>query len=145
MSTNLTFGIVGGVVGGLLVLIAVFLFSRTRSFVARAEAAKGTVTDMVYRRNSSDSTSGGYSAVYQFKTLDGQTIVKQDSLLSNPPRFKVGQEIDILYEPGNPNKASINTWMSLYFLPALLGGIGLIFGGVGIAIALPQVLARVGM
>ncbi|MFH1185490.1 MAG: DUF3592 domain-containing protein [Chloroflexota bacterium] len=146
MSANSTFGLVAGLIGGLLVLLAVFFYMRTRSFIGRAKEAKGTVIQMVYRRNSSDSDSGGgYSAVYQFRTLDGQTIAKQDSLSSNPPRFKVGQQIDVLYEPGDPNKAQINNWMSLYFLPALLGGLGLISGGVGIAIAFPRVLEMLGV
>ena len=51
----------------------------------------------------------------------------QDGLASNPPRFQVGQEIDVLYESGNPQKARINKWMNLYFAPLLLGGMGLIF------------------
>ncbi len=145
MSADLTLGIVFSLVGGLLALIGVFLFIRTRIFIGKAQEVKGTVIQMVYSRTSSSSSSGGgYAPVYQFKTLDGQTIVIQDSLSSNPPRFQVGQEIDVLYESGNPQKARINKWMNLYFVPVLLGGMGLIFGGVGIAIVFPQVLEMLG-
>ena len=145
MSTDLTLGIVFSLVGGLLALIGVFLFIRTRIFIGNAQAVKGTVIQMVYSRTSSSSGSGGgYAPVYQFKTLDGQTIVIQDSLSSNPPQFQVGQRIDVLYESANPQKARINKWMNLYFAPVLLGGMGLIFGGVGIAIAFPQVLKMLG-
>jgi len=145
MSTDLTLGIVFSLVGGLLALIGVFLFIRTRIFIGNAQEVKGTVIQMVYRRTSSSSSSGGgYAPVYQFRTLDGQNIVVQDSLSSNPPRFQVGQEIDVLYESGNPQKARINKWMNLYFMPVLLGGMGLIFGGVGMVIVFPQVLKLVG-
>ena len=145
MSTDLTLGMVFSLVGGLLALIGVFLFIRTRIFIGNAQAAKGTVIQMVYSRTSSSSGSGGgYAPVYQFRTLDGQTIMIQDSLSSNPPQFQVGQEIDVLYESGNPQKARINKWMNLYFVPVLLGGMGLIFGGVGIAIVFPQVLEMLG-
>ena len=145
MSDDLTLGIVFSLVGGLLALIGVFLFIRTRIFIGKAQEAKGTVIQMVYGRTSSSSGSGGgYAPVYQFRTLDGQTIVIQDSLSSNPPQFQVGQEIDVLYESGNPQKARINKWMNLYFVPVLLGGMGLIFGGVGIAIVFPQVLEMLG-
>jgi len=145
MSADSTLGIVFSLVGGSLALIGVFLFIRTRIFIGKAQEAKGTVIQMVYSRTSSSSGSGGgYAPVYQFRTLDGQTIVKQDSLSSNPPRFQVGQEIDVLYESGNPQKARINKWMNLYFVPVLLGGMGLIFGGVGIAIVFPQVLEMLG-
>jgi len=133
MSTDLTLGIVFSLAGGLLALIGMFLFVRTRVFIGKAQEVKATVTQMVYSHSSEGG--GGYSPVYQFRTLDGQTIVIQDSLASNPPRFQVGQQIEVLYDPGNPQNARINRWMSLYFVPVLLGGIGLIFGGVGIAIA----------
>jgi hypothetical protein len=66
--------------------------------------------------------------------------VVQDSLSSNPPLFQVGQEINVLYESGNPQKARIKKWMNLYFVPVLLGGLGLVFGGVGIVLVFLQVL-----
>ena len=144
MSDELTVGIVFSLVGGLLALIGVFLFIRTRIFIGNAQEAKGTVIQMVYSRSSSSNSSGGYAPIYQFRTLDGQNIVKQDSLSSNPPRFQVGQELDVLYEPGNPQKARINKWMNLYFAPVLLGGMGLTFGGVGMVIVFPQVLKMIG-
>ena len=136
-------GPIFAVVGSLLAVIALFFLIRTRRFLASAKEARGKVVQMVY--SSSSDGGGGYAAIYQFKTLDGQTIMKQDSLSSNPPRFREGQDIDVLYDPGNPNKASINSWMSLYFLPALLGGLGLIFGGVGVALAFPQLLKMLGL
>ena len=51
---------------------------------------------------------------------------------SNPPMFQEGQVIDVLYDPANPQKARIKRWMSLYFVSVLLGGMGLIFGGIGV-------------
>ena len=144
MSTDLTLGIVFSLVGGLLALIGLFLFIRTRIFIGKAQGVKGTVIQMVYSRSSSSSSSGGYAPVYQFRTLDGQTIMIHDSLSSNPPRFQVGQEIEVLYDPGNPQKAHLNKWINLYFVPVLLGGIGLIFGGVGIAIVFPRIPEMLG-
>src|SRR3972149_9257876 len=141
MTNDLTVGIVFSLVGGLLALIGVVLFIRTRTYISQAQRVKGTVIKMVY----STSNGGGYAPVYQFTTLDGQNIVKKDNLSSNPPQFQVGQEIDVLYESGNPQKARINKWLNLYFLPAFLGGMGLIFGGVGIAIVFTQVFDMLGV
>lgn len=141
MSTELTIGIVFSLVGGLLAMIGVFLFIRTRIFISKAQKVKGTVIQMVYSRSSSSSGGGGgYAPVYQFRTVDGQTIVMHDSLSSNPPQFQVGQEIDILYDPANPQKARINKWMNLYFVSLLLGGMGLIFGGVGVVLLFGQLM-----
>jgi hypothetical protein len=138
MSTDLTLGIVFSLLGGLLVLIGVFLFFRTKMFIGKAQEVKGTVIQLVFSQGSEDG--GGYSPVYQFKTLEGQDIMVQDSLSSNPPGFKVGQEIQVLYDPENPRKARIKKWMNLYFMPVLFGGLGLIFGGVGIGLLFPLVL-----
>ncbi len=131
MSTDLTLGIVFSLVGGLLALIAVFLFIRTKNFMGKAQEVKGTVIEMVYSSGSDDG--GGYAPVYQFNTLDGQSIEVHDNLSSNPPRFKVGQTIEVLYDPENPQKARIKKWMNLYFASVLLGVLGLVFGGVGLA------------
>lgn len=138
MSTELIIGIVFSLVGGLLAAIAVFILIRTRGFINKAQEVKGTVIQMVYSHGSEGGE--GYSPVYQFKTIDGQTIVVTDSLSSNPPMFHAGQIIDILYDPENPQKARIKKWMSLYFVPALLGGMGLIFGGIGVVVLISQVI-----
>ncbi len=138
MSTYLTLGIIFGLVGGLTALIGVFLFIRTRIFIGKAQEVKGTVIQMVYSHSSEGG--GSYSPLYQFRTLEGQTIVVQDSLSSNPPLFQAGQEINVLYESENPQKARIKKWMNLYFVPVLLGGLGLVFGGVGIVLVFLQVL-----
>ncbi len=141
MSDTLVIGIVFSLVGGLLAAIAVFSLIRTRIFIRKAQEVKGTIIQMVYSRSSEGG--GSYSPVYQFNTIEGQTIVVADSLSSNPPMFKEGQVIDVLYDPENPQKARIKKWMSLYFVPLLLGGMGLIFGGVGIALVIAQIIALI--
>ncbi len=140
MSDTLIIGIVFSLVGGLLAAIGVFILIRTRIFIGKAQEVKGTVIQMVYSRSSKGG--GSYSPVYEFRTIDGQTIVVADSMSSNPPMFKEGQVIDVLYDPENPQKARIKKWLSLYFAPLLLGGMGLIFGGVGVALLIAQILNR---
>lgn len=130
--------------GFLLFAIAVIIFVRTRIFINKAQEVKGTVVEMVYRRKSTKRNGGGYLPVYQFRTIDGKKITAKDSLSSNPPRFQVGQEIDVLYNPENPHNARINNRLNLYFLPALLGGLGLLFGGMGIIIVFSRVLEKSG-
>jgi hypothetical protein len=105
-------------------LIGVILFIRTRISISKAQKAKGKVIQSVY---FPDENGGGYAPMYQFRTLDGKSIEILDDLSSNPPRFQVGQEIDILYESANPEKARINKGLNLYFEPLVLGGMALIF------------------
>jgi len=134
MSDELIFGLVFGGVGLLLTALALFFWLRTRAFLGTAQKAQGTVIQMVY---SSDSEGGGgYSPVYTFRTMNGQVVEVTDRMSSNPPQFKEGQIIDVLYDPDNPNKARINKWFNLYFVPILLGFLGLVFGGIGVGMVI---------
>lgn len=138
MSETLIMGLVFGFVGFILAALALFFWLRTRTFLGTAQKAQGTVIRMVY---SSDSEGGGgYSPVYTFRTMSGQVIEVADNISSNPPQFKEGQIIDVLYDPENPNKARINKWFNLYFVPLLLGFLGLVFGGIGVAMLIASAL-----
>lgn len=140
MSADLIIGIVFPLIGGLLFAIGAFLFFRTRAFISKAQEVKGTVTEMVYSHSSEGG--GGYSPVYQFKTITGKIVTVQDSLSSSPPQFEVGQTIDVLYDPENPQSARIKKWMNLYFVTLLLCGMGFIFGGIGIVLLVMNVMDR---
>ncbi|MBI3150609.1 MAG: DUF3592 domain-containing protein [Chloroflexi bacterium] len=137
MSTELIIGIVFTLVGLLLAAIAAFSVIRTQIFLGKAQQVKGTVIRMVY---SSDSDGGGYSPIFQFRTITGQTIEVADNLRSNPPMFREGQIVDMLYDPSNPHSARVKKWLSLYFVPLLLGGMGIIFGGIGVVFLIFQLL-----
>jgi hypothetical protein len=132
MSADLIIGIVFPLVGGLLFAIGLFLFIRTRIFLGKAQEVQGTVIEMIW--SSSSDGGGGYSPKYQFRTISGQMITVQDSLSSSPPMFQVGQTIDVLYDPENPQDARIKKFWSLYFVSILLCGMGFIFGGIGIVL-----------
>ena len=130
MSDVMIFGLVFGGVGFLLTALALFFLVRTRIFINNSQQTQGTITQMVY---SHDSDSSGYTPVFRFRTLQGQEVEVSGNIRTNPPQFKVGQTIDVLYDPENPQKARIKKWFNLYFVPLLLGFLGLIFGGIGIA------------
>ncbi|MBL8063675.1 MAG: DUF3592 domain-containing protein [Anaerolineales bacterium] len=137
MSANLIIGIVFPLVGLLLVAIAVFIFVRTRSFIASSQEVKGTILRNVYR---SSSDGGGYAPVFGFTTIDGRRVEVQDMLQSNPPQFREGEVVNILYDPQEPGRARIKKWSNLYFVPLLLSGMGLIFGGIGLVLLIFEIL-----
>lgn len=130
MSAQLIIGIVFTLVGFLLAAIALFIWLRTQSFLNTAQEAQGTVVQMVYSHSSDGG--GGYAPVFTFRTITGQEITASENLYSNPPQFKVGQTVTVLYDPENPNRARIKKGFNLYFVPVLLGFLGLIFGCIGV-------------
>ena len=137
MTANLIIGIVFPLVGLLLVAISVFIFVRTRSFIGSSQEVKGKVVRNVYR---SSSDGGGYAPVFGFTTIDGRYVEVEDKLESNPPQFREGEVLDILYDPQNPSRARVKKWMNLYFTPLLLGGMGVIFGGIGVVLLIFEIL-----
>lgn len=142
MSANLIIGIVFPLVGLLLVAIAVFSFVRTRMFIGSSQEVKGTVLRNVYH---SGSEGGGYAPVFGFTTIDGRKVEVQDKLETNPPQFHEGAVVTILYDPQDPGRARIKKWMNLYFVPLLLGGMGLIFGGIGVVLLIFELLDLMGI
>lgn len=138
MSGILIFSLAFGSVGFILTALAIFFWFRTRTFLETAQKAQGTVIRMVYSYDSDGG--GGYSPVYTFRTIGGQVIEVTDNISTNPPQFKEGQIIDVLYDPDNPGRARINKSFNLYFVPILLGFLGLIFGGIGIAVLVASTL-----
>lgn len=138
MSTELIIGIVFGLVGGLLFVIGVFLFIRTRAFISSSQEVKGTVIRML----SSSGSEGGtvYAPVFKFTTIQGQVMEVEEKVYSSPPGFSVGEVVDILYDPQNPGNARAKKWSSLYFVPLLLSGMGAIFGGIGLVSLVVKVI-----
>lgn len=121
-------GIVLGSVGLLLLGIAYLLWTRTKGFMSQAQPVKGTVVRM-----ASDS-EGAYAPIFRFMASNGETIEKHAGMYSKPPEYKVGDIVDVLYDPGNPHGARIAKTSSMYFAPILLAVMGIIFIGIAAAI-----------
>ncbi len=138
MSSELIIGIVFSLVGLLLVVIGLFILMRTRLFISQSQEVKGTVTHLI----ASSGSEGGtvYAPVFKFTTIQGQVIEVQESVASYPPEFNQGQIVDILYDPQNPSRARVKKWSSLYFVPLLLSGMGIVFGGIGIVLLIFKVI-----
>jgi hypothetical protein len=116
------FAIVGaGLLGG-----AGYWTSRVADFERRAACAEGTVVELV--RSGSGNT---YSPRVRYRTYSGAERTYQSSVSSSPPRFAVGDRVDVLFDPGNPADVRIRSFLDLWFGPTLLGGLGSIFGAIG--------------
>ena len=118
-------------VGILMVALGAFFYVRTKNFVSRSQEVKGTVTKLVY---DSDSEGSGYYTVFQFTTLNGQINETTSNVRTNPASHKVGEVIDVLYDPANPKDARIKKTSTLYFVPMLVGGLGGVFFCMGVAL-----------
>lgn len=118
--------------GVLLLLGAAWAVSSTRTWLAHAVEVEGRVIEMVRPRDS-DNTGYLFAPVVRFQTVEGATVEFESGLRTNPPAYKKGQTVTVLYDPDEPRYAKIRGFFPLWFMPLILGFIGSIFLLVGTA------------
>ncbi len=121
-------------VGLVLLVIGVVVWVRTRRFVAESFRVAGTVVDLAARRGHKGGTT--YSPVVEFATREGAVRRFTDPVSSRPAGYGVGDRVEVLYHYRDHDRARLASRFRLYFVPALLGLMGLLFTGIGAVIAL---------
>lgn len=136
----ITFGAIA--FGTLFTVIGLILAGVSISFLADAERAKGTVVALKWRSDSSDTShkKRGNDApaaypVVEFTSADGTPRTFQSSMGSNPPSYDRGERVEVLYRADAPEDARINGFASLWLVPLIFGGVGLVIAGIGTAVA----------
>jgi CxxC motif-containing protein (DUF1111 family) len=116
---------------------AYFFYHQETAFIANSQTAQGTVLQNVAKNTfSKTSQSVNYSPKVQFSTADGKNITFISNTSSSPAEFQVGQTVEVLYNPGNPQNAQINSAVDVFLTPiifAIVGG-ALILMGISSAI-----------
>jgi hypothetical protein len=117
-------------IGVLMLFISLVLWNKTRQFVARATTAPGVVTDLIVVRDK-DGGSDTYKPEVKFSTADGREITFTSSFSSRPPAYDVGEAVEVLYLPREPQEARINGFGSLWLGCVILAGLGAVFALIG--------------
>lgn len=81
-----------------------------------------TTTGTVMRLEESNSSEGGccvYSPVIEFN-VNGQTYSFESDNASDPPAYDVGEEVNVIYHPNDPNTAQINKWSERWLFPIII-------------------------
>jgi hypothetical protein len=111
----------------------------TYSFMQTASRAPGTVVEVTqYRDSEGDNV---YSPVVEYTLPSGRTVRFEEDLRSSPPSHRVGDEVEVLYNPENPEEARINSVFNVWFGPGLLLGLGVCFGSVAFLVGLSMFMA----
>jgi hypothetical protein len=105
-------------------------FTRTKRFLATAQEARAEVAG-IEERHGGNSQSRSYHPVLRYRTQEGATKEIVSSVGSNPPRYKKGDSVVILYDPAKPDDMRIHSFANVWLVPLILGGVGVIFIGVG--------------
>jgi hypothetical protein len=110
------FGLVGGAVWA--------YFSQQRKMESRV-AAVGTVVELTTRVTASGRSSM-ICPVVEFTTPAGGKIRFTSEFGSRPAGHKVGQSVNVRYDPVDPQQAEIESTMNLWLIPLILAFMGII-------------------
>lgn len=129
------------IVIGLIVLgIGVRQTLPTLDFVRRASAAEGRIVEC------------GSTPVFAYSDADGATHRVRSGYGSEPPRYRLGDRVAVLYDPAEPARAEIDDYYTLWHGPTILlfvGTVGVIAGFITMLFGAwiksripPEILAR---
>jgi hypothetical protein len=119
------------IIGLLLISISIWLFSDSYSFTQNAEWVVGKVIDFQEKRSDQNYT---YAPIVSFETTNNDVIKFISSTSSNPPSYKVGEIVNVLYIPSNPHKAKIDSFFSLWGISLIFFSLGFVFFTVGLTV-----------
>lgn len=141
MEIALVIGVAFVLLGLALLVSAGVVFFRQRKERATALRASGVVVDLA---RSQGQRGYLYHPVVEFETASGRKARFQEELGRSPAGYKAGQEVKVLYQPDNPEKAEIDSGSSLYFFPGCLLAMGAAFTLLGACLAAVMALVLLG-
>ena len=103
----------------------------TKQFLAKAEFTNGIVVDL----KRAPGSGAFFSPVFRFKDANGTERVVAEDVASDSSPFCIGQTVPIAFPPGDPLKARIQAFGTLWFFPVLISGMGVLFSlvsGIGL-------------
>lgn len=108
------FGLLGGAVWA--------YFSQRRKMEDRVEVV-GTVVELTTRATARSSI---ICPVVEFTAFSGEKIKFTSEFGSRPAGYKVGQSVNVRYDPVDTQKAEIDSAMNLWLIPLILVFMGVI-------------------
>jgi hypothetical protein len=96
--------------------IGIWFYSSTSALLEKAITAQGTVIELRESRRGS-SNRRTYKSIFEFTDNNGKLHTIVPSVAANPPSHEIGEKVEVLYDPNEPQNARINSFLSLWFVP----------------------------
>ena len=75
---------------------------------------------------------GSYHPVVEFQIPEGKTVSFRSDVGSDLASYNIGEQVEVLYNPGHPNEAKLTGYWNLWGLATIFAGLGSIFMTIGI-------------
>ena len=113
---------IGGVV---LIVLGIGRFMESRAFVSGAKTAPGTVVGFeTYDAVGVDLSDDIHYAMIAYTTKDGRRVKFRGPSKDGLVRLKGGDDVRVLYYPGDPQEARVDSFMGLWFAATMLWVVG---------------------
>lgn len=114
-------------VSGIILLgITFYLANKTWNFIQSSEKTSGIVVGMKHSRSGgNDSKRSSYTPIIRYTDLNNNSYEFDSKVSTSSPRYKEGEEVQILYHKDQPEQAEINTFLSLWTGEMIFGFLGL--------------------
>jgi hypothetical protein len=120
------------VVVGLVVIATACLQARDLLALRGGVRTQGTITDLVFSNSGVDRSDPNQFPVVRFPMPDGSIARFEDRTGENPSPYKIGDEVQVLYQPAHPGSAIIDRGVSNWEPFVMLTLLGATFGGLGL-------------
>ena len=103
-----------------------FLFyKKSKAYLAKAGKAEGTVKDL-------EKSGGVYYPIFEFQPPDGKPVTIKATTGSDPPSYKIGDKVDVVFDPKSPHEAKVNTIFQTYLESLISGALGALIFVIGL-------------
>lgn len=121
------------IIGSISLAVGAYLTVSNFQFGQRALPVKSKIVDYGSFQ-SQNSKSRGYTTMYSPKyeySFEGKTYLYKSSVHSSVQEFRIGEIVEVLVDPREPQNPQINTFLGRWFLASLLVFLGTLFSGLG--------------
>ncbi|WP_428667886.1 DUF3592 domain-containing protein [Runella sp.] len=139
-AAELFVSIIFSVVGIAITAGGWYAYQSQKKFVAIAQKTSGVVTALEYSR--SRKGGGSYYPIVEFQTPEGRTFSFRSDVGSNPAPYDRGEQVEVLYNPHDPNEAKLTGFWNLWGLAAIFAGLGSVFTAIGIGTMVASIRRR---
>ena len=96
----------------------------------RCIKAKGTVVDLLWETVSDEDGTVDYSyplIEFTYTRGAGEVILAQGRVTSNPPDYRIGDVVDVLYDPQKPKYVYLGDFWDIWMGPIVAYSLGSVF------------------
>jgi hypothetical protein len=113
----------------LFIAASVYLIINFWSFSSNSVQVSGTISSI----NVFGKTKPRYNPSVRFETVTGATVEFEDSSYTTRPDYKVGDQVEVLYDARDPSNAKLkSTFSSLLILPVVFSIVSVVLLGISV-------------